>query len=1458
MEAPGSRTGSRFGPYELRSLLGKGGMGEVYEALDTGKDRVVALKLLAPELAQDPAYQVRFRRESQAAAKLAEPHIIPIHDWGVIDGVLFIDMRLVPGTDLRAVLASGGPLSPARTVAVIEQVAAALDAAHADGLVHRDVKPANILLTPADFAYLADFGIARSEGDTAITQTGVAMGSYSYMAPERFDVGPVTHRADIYSLACVLHELLTGAAPFAANSMSVLIRAHLSTPPPRPSAVGVPASFDAVVARGMAKDPADRFASAGALASAAREALRGASADGVGGLSAPARSANYRGGGDNSAVRQEGAASSRVPEVVPGASDVDQVTNEAARASAARNQWGNDRGANDGGGVSNSGERGRNGGPLSPAEELAARNRAAAEAARAAGAPGSAEELAARNRAAAEAPGRATPVGKRAPEAEAPTPTGEFRVVGAVTATGGVETSRSVSQPTGAQPTLIIRPPAGATGSVDSTGVHMIPVDGSGEVAVPAVIQPTGPTEVRAADFEFTPLPPADAPLVPEPAPAYTPDQGLPPIRPFPDAHLYDNAPGAPVGPPTGALPAPAFAADVARAAQVGPPTGSYPVPAFDGSPGSLPAPAFAADVARAAQGGPSTGSFPTPAFAGGVGDNAAGAFPGSDSAQGRPAGASTGPYPAAGGSARGEDPRGTQGVGRSTGAHPMPGFGGEPTGPQSGPVRSAAGPAGDFPGGADRSGSAGFGPAQSAYGPVPPRNAGESGDPGRGPEPRRGASATPNPGVPQGNSGYDYVGPPTEQYVAPTAGFGGDDDDDDDDDDNARFAQGGYGSTPDERRAAPTKGFSGEHPEVNPFGPYAAEGVDRRADVPAPYSGEHPLASGAAFSRGQSGDTSDRAPYGDQSSSGAAPYGSEDSASASNSAPYGDEFPSRTPGYVPQGTGSAGVRPGQSGGADYAQGAPLNAGNSGEQPFSAGGLNQRDPRANSLRASSNDAERSGYSGEQPYAHPADSTRVYPNDPVPGADDPQRYQATQHYPTGRGGDGGRGPEYLPQTNPDGPATQYLPPAGADEAARRASGWQAQGEAGPATEYLPSAGQGDAAGPATQYLPPAGNADPTRRAANFAGQDRVGHGYVGPATEYMQSAANEDAEGPATQYLPPTGNADPTRRPADFAGRGGAGQGAASPATEFLPPTGNADPTRRPADHPGRGGAGQGEAGPATEFLPPAGQADPTRRADFPAQGRSSDFPLQNPDPQRSAPTQHYGGNYPDLGGASARGFSGQHSVPQQPQPYDDRAAYANYGEPEADNYGDHAYGDRRYAEAPYPEHPYGQGQWENPDGYYEQPKRSLVLPILVGALAVVVVAILALIGWRMFNGSENNTSETAATPSLIPATTAPRATTTAAPRTTTAAPVTLPAGAQPCESGSSAGALSRVAVGTTVTSCGFAEAVRAAYAAGGVSSAPRPVVASSPVTGRSYTMMCTPDGKLVTCVGGENAVVYVY
>jgi serine/threonine-protein kinase len=270
-----SRVGTTFGKYNITRLLGKGGMGEVYEAFDTDKGRTVALKILAQELSDDGAFRTRFQRESQAAAILQEPHVIPIHDWGEIDGSLYIDMRLVQGQTLLDLIEKG-PLEPSRAVNIIGQVAAALDAAHAEGLIHRDIKPQNILVTPADFAYLVDFGIAETSGDTRLTTEGSQIGTLNYMAPERFRNPVSTPAVDIYSLACVLYESLTGEIPFTRDSLENLVAAHIASPPPRPSEVNrrLPPTMDDVIARGMAKDPDDRYGSAGALGRAANRALQ--------------------------------------------------------------------------------------------------------------------------------------------------------------------------------------------------------------------------------------------------------------------------------------------------------------------------------------------------------------------------------------------------------------------------------------------------------------------------------------------------------------------------------------------------------------------------------------------------------------------------------------------------------------------------------------------------------------------------------------------------------------------------------------------------------------------------------------------------------------------------------------------------------------------------------------------------------------------------------------------------------------------------------------------------------------------------------------------------------------------------------------------------------------------------------------------------------------------------------
>jgi serine/threonine-protein kinase len=253
-------------------------MGEVHKAYDTQRDRHVALKLLPAALSGDPEYIRRFQRESQVVARLTEPHIVPIHDFGELDGHLFIDMRLVGGTDIGRLLHASGPIAPPRAVHLVSQIADALDAAHADQLVHRDIKPSNVLVTPSDFVYVVDFGIARTMGhrQTALTVTGATIGTMYYMSPERFTGQDLDGRADVYSLACLLHECLTGTPPFNSGDLPALIYAQLYSTPPQASSLvaGIPPALDDVIARGMAKDPADRYPTAGQLAAAAREAVQ--------------------------------------------------------------------------------------------------------------------------------------------------------------------------------------------------------------------------------------------------------------------------------------------------------------------------------------------------------------------------------------------------------------------------------------------------------------------------------------------------------------------------------------------------------------------------------------------------------------------------------------------------------------------------------------------------------------------------------------------------------------------------------------------------------------------------------------------------------------------------------------------------------------------------------------------------------------------------------------------------------------------------------------------------------------------------------------------------------------------------------------------------------------------------------------------------------------------------------
>lgn len=265
-----------FGHYRLERLLGSGGTSQVWLAHDTHADRDVALKVFAAESAADSAQRQRFTREARLAAQLRGPHTVTMHDYGELDGRLYLDMEFVDGVNAAALLRAHGPLTPDRAVRIVTQAAAALDAAHRIGLVHRDVKPSNLMVTPAEFVYLIDFGTATRVDQPPLTATGHTVGTLGYLAPERF-TGSADARSDQYALACVLYELLTGGRPFGDSDSPEQMHAHLMRPPPLASAAaaGVPAGLDAVIVRGMAKDPDERWPSAGALAAAAQAAASG-------------------------------------------------------------------------------------------------------------------------------------------------------------------------------------------------------------------------------------------------------------------------------------------------------------------------------------------------------------------------------------------------------------------------------------------------------------------------------------------------------------------------------------------------------------------------------------------------------------------------------------------------------------------------------------------------------------------------------------------------------------------------------------------------------------------------------------------------------------------------------------------------------------------------------------------------------------------------------------------------------------------------------------------------------------------------------------------------------------------------------------------------------------------------------------------------------------------------------
>ena len=275
------RVGEDFAGYGLRAVLGRGGMSVVFEAENRRLGSKLALKVLAPELASDDVFRTRFLKESRMAASLNHPHVLPIYDVGPFDELLYIAMRYVAGADLRTVLKTYGRISPAQALLLIGQAGRALDAAHREGLIHRDVKPGNLLIERGgdgepDHLYLADFGITKHTlSRSGLTTTGEFVGTIDYIAPEQIQDKEIDGRADLYSLGCVLYECLTGQVPFEKNVDAAVIWAHVEESPPPPTSLSpeLPSAIDGVMARALAKDPDDRFDTCREFVAAVRDAL---------------------------------------------------------------------------------------------------------------------------------------------------------------------------------------------------------------------------------------------------------------------------------------------------------------------------------------------------------------------------------------------------------------------------------------------------------------------------------------------------------------------------------------------------------------------------------------------------------------------------------------------------------------------------------------------------------------------------------------------------------------------------------------------------------------------------------------------------------------------------------------------------------------------------------------------------------------------------------------------------------------------------------------------------------------------------------------------------------------------------------------------------------------------------------------------------------------------------------
>lgn len=262
------RVSSTFGGYRIAEVVGRGGMGIVYRAIDVARNSPVALKVIVPTFADDPDFRKRFERESRLAAEIDHPNVVTVYEAGEHEGRLYLAMRYLEATELRALIATSGGLHPRRAAPIIAQVASALDAAHERGLVHRDVKPANVLVEDDGHAYLTDFGLSKHTASlSGLTRPSHWVGSADYAPPEQVQSTDTDARSDVYALGCVLFETLTGRVPFERTREVTKLAAHLSDPPPRFADAGLAdlAAFDEIVGRAMAKDPLERYESAGEL-----------------------------------------------------------------------------------------------------------------------------------------------------------------------------------------------------------------------------------------------------------------------------------------------------------------------------------------------------------------------------------------------------------------------------------------------------------------------------------------------------------------------------------------------------------------------------------------------------------------------------------------------------------------------------------------------------------------------------------------------------------------------------------------------------------------------------------------------------------------------------------------------------------------------------------------------------------------------------------------------------------------------------------------------------------------------------------------------------------------------------------------------------------------------------------------------------------------------------------------